>query len=237
MVKRISLFILHNPILSKFILFLILFVIISSMYLFFKGKKEEFDINNIPKPYNMVLSITDNTKKITNPIPNGFYTVTMNYDEMPTINIAEPTDFSLNEKKNIKYGKIIETYKMTIKIAPKNTNIVKNHYSDVFPQKFQIDYYFDPTCNSDINCSAKLKTDDINDVNSDFNPRININIDTVNGNNISSNQIGTISDKEYNNYGYIGCDTSNPYHYYVIISNPIDLKFISLTFNASPPKS
>jgi len=219
MVKRLSLFILHNPILTKTILFFILFVIFFSIYLFFRGKKEGLDN---PK-FFMALSITDNTKQITNPIPNGFYTVTMNNNNN---NISQPIDFSLNEKIKVEYKCISNS--ITIKIVPKNTNIVKNHYSDVFPQKFRIDYYLDTRCTVN-----KLITDDINDTNSNYNPRININIDTVNGNNITSNQVGTISDTEYNNYGYIGCDSSNPYHYYVIINNPIDLKFISLTFYGS----
>jgi hypothetical protein len=218
MAKRLSIFFSKNPILTKIIIFLILFVTIFSGYLFITEfyynnwtKKEGFD-----NPYNMILNITDNTGKASDPNPNGFFTASILSDKITTI---KKTDISMNGNVTINYD---ASSILLINIIPKNTNINKIHYADVFPKLYEIDIYLDPNCSAN-----KLITDDGSN-SSDFNPRVNITTNDNNNYVLFSKQVGIISDTSYNDYGYIRSDTSNPYHYYITIRKPVDLSSITL---------
>jgi hypothetical protein len=221
MVKRISTFLSKNRVLTNIIIFLILFVIVFSGYLFVT----EFYYNNwtikegFNNPYNMVINITNNTGKISDPNPNGVYTVGINSDKIATI---KNTDFSMNGNVTINYD---ASSNLIINIIPKNTNIIKNHYADVFPKLYEINFYLDSKCKVN-----KLITDDGNN-SKDFNPRVNIKTKN-NSYHLSSNQIGIISDLSYNEYGYIRSNITNPYHYYLSIRKPIDLSSITLQFTS-----
>jgi len=216
MIKRLNTFPSKNPVITKVITLLMLFVIFFSGYLFFK----EFYSNNwnvkeglTNTKYNMKITIRDTTTGITDPIPNGVYTVTVQSDLNSKSNIT--TDLSLNKDLSLNYN---ASQMMMITIVPKNTNTIKKHYADAFPEKFQIDFYLDPKC-----AVNYLKTDEDN-------ARI-----IIDSNTIKTNQIGIISDESYTDYGMIGSDPSNPYYYLLTIKRQINLKSISLMFTVPPP--
>lgn len=216
MIKRLNTFPPKNPVITKIITFLMLFVIFFSGYLFFK----EFYLNNwnikeglTDTKYNMKISIRDTTSGITDPIPNGIYSVTIKSDLNSKSNVT--TDLSLNKDISLNYN---ASQMMMITIIPKNTNTIKQHYADAFPEKFQIDFYLDPKCTVNY-----LKTDEDN-------ARI-----IISSNTIKTNQTGIISDESYTNYGIIGSDPSNPYYYLLSIKSQVNLKSISLIFTVPPP--
>jgi hypothetical protein len=226
MIKRLNTFPSKNPLITKVITILMLFVIFFSGYLFFK----EFYLNNwnikegLDFPLTkIIVGITDKTGNLSDPNPNGIYSV--------IITSAYKTDENNTYDLSLNGNVIINNYALTnlvIEVIPKKTNIEKKHYADIFPQYYQIDYYFDP--NSIVNFLPS------NEDESDYNPRINITTNSSGSHNFSSTQLGIISDNSYNNYGYVRSDTSNPYHYYVLIRNPIDLSSVKLTFTRKPEK-
>jgi len=214
MIKRLNTFPSKNPIITKVITLLILFIIFFSGYLFFKG------INNwnlkeglADTKYNMKIKIRDTTSGKTDPIPNGLYTVTIESDSESKSTVT--SDLNLNKDLSLNYT----AYQiMIITIAPKNTNINKPHYSDIFPEKFKIDFYLDPKCSVNY-----LKIDQDK-------PRINILSNTI-----KTDQTGIISDESYTEYGSIMSDPSNPNYYLLSIKVPVVLKSISLIFKVPPP--
>jgi hypothetical protein len=220
MIKRLNTFPSKNPIITKVITLLILFVIFFSGYLFFK----EFYFNNwnikeglnspLPK---IIVGITNNTGNLSDPNPNGIYSVNIISDNNPDKN--NTYDLSLNGNVIINNNALSS---VVIEIVPKNTHTEKKHYADIFPQYYEIDYYFDP---SSVVNYLPSNEDTIN-----YNPRINITTDLLGSHNFSSTQLGIISDNSYNNYGYVRSDISNPYHYFVLIKKPIDLSSVKITF-------
>jgi len=242
MAKRLSIFFSKNPILTKIIIFLILFITIFSGYLFF----QEFYYNNwtikeglSSDPYTMKISITDNTGEVKDPIPNGLYSVFVNNikevkDPIPNdlysvfvnninlvankkINSIQGIDLSLNNELNLKYNTINDHLMIIIK--PQKTNIIKPHYSDVFPEKFMIDYYLDPNCNVNY-----LNTSDSSN-------------NSITNKQIITQQAGVIFDESFtNNYGSIASDPTNPYHFLLSIRNPVELDSVIIIFS-TPPSS
>jgi hypothetical protein len=163
--------------------------------------------------YNMKISIRDTTSGITDPIPNGVYSVTIEPDLNSKSSVT--SDLSLNKDLSLNYT---TSQIMMITIVPKNTNTIKKHYADAFPEKFQIDFYLDPNCKVNF-----LKTDEDK-------PRINIVSNTI-----KTNQTGIISDESYTDYGSIMSDPSNPNYYLLSMKVPVNLKSISLIFTVPPP--
>jgi hypothetical protein len=226
MIKRLNTFPSKNPIITKVITILILFVIFFSGYLFFK----EFYLNNwkikegldspLPK---IIVGITDNTGDLSDPNPNGIYTVIITSDNKPDKN--NTYDLSLNGNVIINNSAFST---LEIEVIPKKTNIEKKHYADIFPEYYEIDYYFDPS--SIVNFLPS------NEDENNYNPRINITTDSLGSHKFYSTQLGIISDNSYNSYGYVRSDTSNPYHYFVLIKKPIDLSSVKITFTKKPEK-
>jgi len=226
MIKRLNTFPSKNPVITKVITLLILFVIFFSGYLFFK----EFYLNNwnIKEGLNspsskIIVGITNNTGNLSDPNPNGIYSVNIISDNKPDKN--NTYDLSLNGNVIINNNAFSS---VVIEIVPKNTHTEKKHYADIFPEYYEIDYYFDPS--SIVNFLPS------NEDENNYNPRINITTDSLGSHKFYSTQLGIISDNSYNSYGYVRCDTSNPYHYFVLIKNPIDLSSVKITFTKKPEK-
>lgn len=225
MIKRLNTFPSKNPLITKIVICLMLFIIFFSGYLFFK----EFYLNNwnikegldspLPK---IIVGITDKTGNLSDPNPNGIYSVIITSDQNPDKN--NPYDLSLNGNVIINN---IASNSIVIEVIPKKTGIIKNHYADIFPKYYEIDYYFDPV--SSVNFLPS------NEDESNYNPRINITTN-LSGSTFSSTQLGIISDNSYNSYGYVRSDTSNPYHYFVLIRDPIDLSSVKITFTKQETK-
>jgi hypothetical protein len=156
---------------------------------------------------NLTVKLTNTTDGISDPNPNGLYSV--------TLNDSKATDISLNGTIRMPYSDSVKNLKLTIK--PKPTNKTALHYADVFPKKYRLDMTFD--------ASGSLWA-----VNSASDSTI-----LLKGNTLIINQLGVVSDANDETIAYVKNDTGNQKRWMIITNKQVDLS--GIVVNWQPAKS
>jgi len=200
-----------RPIFTVLLVLLTLVIILSTATLlvnYFRiyvltSNKENFDTH----PLNLTVKLTNTTNGISDPNPNGLYSV--------TLNDSKATDISLNGTILMPYSDSAKNLTLTIK--PKSTNTKEAHYADVFPKQYRLDMTFD--------ASGSLWA-----VNSASDSTI-----LLKGNTLTINQLGVVTDANDETIAYVKNDTSNQKHWMIITNKQVDLS--GIVFNWQPAKS
>jgi hypothetical protein len=154
----------------------------------------------------LTVTLTNNTIGISDPNPNGLYTV--------SLGSSSPTDISLNETIKLPYLDSGSSLSLTVK--PKSSGAInKPHYADVFPKQYRLDMTFD-------NSGSTIWS-----VNS-----TNNSIIYIKGNTLNVDQLGIVKDANNNTIAYVKNDTSNQKHWMIDINEQVDIS--SIVFNWKP---
>jgi hypothetical protein len=193
-------------------LFSLLFLFAIIFYFFLK--KWHFKEGMIPgKPMSMNVTITNNYSGISDVNPNGYYTAYVKDDPYSVpMTLDQPTNIPFFISKNI-----LDSSLVTLTVQPiAMQNQSKPHYGDVFPQSYQVDVTIDSSFVLLDYYSGALNYDN----------RITVDANGV----LNANQVGTIMDANNNTCGYVKKDVYTPQHFFVTVTQPIDIKKIVFTW-------